>query len=212
MLFARPVSVLNAGIASFADAIRSRGGAATQLSWAPPAAGDRAVGAALARLVNDAAIEKANAQAVQRYLAAQPKLVGIGVAREVLPAMKERMVLHAGPPVPWKRMCGPMRGAIIGAILYEGWADNADKARAAAESGEIAFEPCHHHGAVGPMAGIISPSMPVWIVPNPAHGNRAFSNLNEGLGKVLRFGANNAEVLKRLKWMEQTLAPTLAAA
>src|SRR5437764_10170882 len=80
-----------------------------------------------------------------------------------------------------------------------------------AESGEIAFEPCHHHGAVGPMAGIISPSMPVWIVANPAHGNRAFSNLNEGLGKVLRFGANSPEVLTRLKWMEQTLAPTLQA-
>src|SRR5205085_6702316 len=110
------------------------------------------------------------------------------------------------------RMCGPMRGAIIGAILYEGWAENGQRAQALAESGEVAFEPCHHHGAVGPMSGIISPSMPVWIVANPAHGNRAFSNLNEGLGKVLRFGANSAEVLGRLKWMEQTLAPTLAAA
>src|SRR5204862_7184297 len=99
MLFSRPVSVLNVGIASFADAIRSRGGAATQLDWAPPAAGDRRVGEALARLVNQPAIEKANQQAVERYLGAQPKLTGIGVAREVLPGMKQRMVLHAGPPV-----------------------------------------------------------------------------------------------------------------
>src|SRR5207244_12778021 len=133
--------VLNVGIASFADAIRSRGGAATQLAWAPPAAGDRRIGAALAGLINEPAIEKANAQAVERYLAAQPKLVGIGVAREVLPGMKERMVLHAGPPVPWQRMCGPMRGAIVGAILYEGWAGDAGKARALADSGELAFEP-----------------------------------------------------------------------
>jgi hypothetical protein len=211
-LFAGALSVLNVGIAGFADAIRQRGGAATQLDWAPPAAGDRAAGEALARLVNEPKIEAANAQAVERYLAAQPKVTGIGVAREALPGMKERMILHAGPPVPWKRMCGPMRGAILGAILYEGWAPDTDQARAAAESGEISFEPCHHHAAVGPMAGIISPSMPVWIVANPARGNRAFSNLNEGLGKVLRFGANSAEVLTRLKWMQHTLAPTLRAA
>ena len=203
--------MLNEGIATFSAAIAARGGLVQQLEWAPPAAGDRRVGEALAHLVNDAKIEAANAQAVERYLAAQPRLSGIGVAREVLPGMKERMLLHAGPPVEWQRMCGPMRGAIIGAILYEGWADDADKARALAASGDIAFAPCHHHAAVGPMAGIISPSMPVWIVTNPAHGNRAFSNLNEGLGKVLRFGANNAEVLTRLKWMEKTLAPTLAA-
>ena len=212
MLFARPVSVLNLGIASFADAIRSRGGAATQLAWAPPAAGDRRVGQALARVVGEANIDKANAQAVERYLAAQPKVTGLGVAGEVLPGMKERMILHAGPPVPWQRMCGPMRGAIIGAILYERWTNDVASARAMAERGEITFEPCHHHGAVGPMAGIISPSMPVWIVSNGTHGNRAFSNLNEGLGKVLRFGANSAEVLDRLKWMQHTLAPTLAAA
>ena len=210
-LFDRPLTVLNAGIASFADAITQRGGAVTQLDWAPPASGDRRAGEALARLVSDPKIEAANAQAAERYLAAQPRLSGIGVAREVLPGMKQRMVLHAGPPVAWQRMCGPMRGAIIGAILYEGWAADADAARALAESGDIAFEPCHHHGAVGPMAGIISPSMPVWIVTSAAHGNRAFSNLNEGLGKVLRFGANNAEVLARLKWIEQTLAPTLQA-
>ena len=121
------------------------------------------------------------------------------------------MILHAGPPIEWKRMCGPMRGAIVGAILYEGWAAGAERARAMAESGAIQFDPCHHHAAVGPMSGIISPSMPVWIVANPTHGNRAFSNLNEGLGKVLRFGANSPEVLERLKWMEKTLAPTLRA-
>jgi hypothetical protein len=126
--------------------------------------------------------------------------------------MGSRMILHAGPPIAWQRMCGPMRGAIVGAILYEGWAENADAARELAESGEIAFEPCHHHAAVGPMAGIISPSMPVWIVANATHGNRAFSNLNEGLGKVLRFGANSREVLSRLEWMQKTLGPTLGAA
>jgi hypothetical protein len=211
-LFGKPLSVLNEGIGSFADAIVQRGGAATRLEWAPPAGGDRAVGMTLARLVNHPAIEAANAKASERYLAAQPRLEGIGVAREVLPDMGSRMILHAGPPIAWQRMCGPMRGAIVGAILYEGWAEDADAARELAESGELAFEPCHHHAAVGPMSGIISPSMPVWIVANSTHGNRAFSNLNEGLGKVLRFGANGPEVLSRLGWMQKTLGPTLSAA
>jgi len=210
-LFSKPLSVLNVGIGSFADAIVKRGGAASSLEWAPPANGDRQAGMALARLVNDPKIEKANDEAAERYLAAQPQLEGIGIAREALPRMGERMILHAGPPIEWKRMCGPMRGAIVGAILYEGWATDAESARAMAEGGDIQFDPCHHHAAVGPMSGIISPSMPVWIVANPAHGNRAFSNLNEGLGKVLRFGANSPEVLERLRWMEKTLAPTLRA-
>jgi hypothetical protein len=211
-LFSKPLSVLNVGIASFADAVAKRGGTAATLEWSPPANGDRKTGMALARLVNDPRIEKANAEAAERYLAAQPRLEGIGIAREVLPRMAERMILHAGPPIEWQRMCGPMRGAIIGAILYEGWAADAERAHAMAAAGDIAFEPCHHHAAVGPMSGIISPSMPVWIVQNSTHGNRAFSNLNEGLGKVLRFGANSAEVLARLKWMEQTLAPALRSA
>ncbi|MDQ5848107.1 MAG: DUF1116 domain-containing protein [Pseudomonadota bacterium] len=210
-LFATPLSVLNVGLASFAEAIVQRGGAATRIEWAPPANGDARVGAALAKLVNDPRVEAANAQAADRYLAAQPRLEGVGIAREVLPGMGERMILHAGPPIAWERMCGPMKGAIVGAILYEGWASDAERARAMAQSGEIAFDPCHHHGAVGPMAGIISPSMPVWMVVDPIHGNRTFSNLNEGLGKVLRFGANGPDVIARLKWMEKTLAPTLRA-
>ena len=210
-LFGQPLSVLNVGLASFAEAIGSRGGAATQLEWAPPAAGERKACDALAKLVGNPGIEAANAQAVERYLAAQPKLAGIGAAREVVPGLGKRMILHAGPPIEWRRMCGPMRGAIVGAILYEGWADDAQRAQAMAESGDIAFEPCHHHAAVGPMAGILSPSMPVWMVENATQGNRAFSTLNEGLGKVLRFGANSPEVIARLRWMEKTLAPTLRA-
>ena len=210
-LFSRPLSVLNVGVGSFADAINQSGGKATQLEWAPPANGDRATGAALARIVNHPKVEAANAKAAQRLLAAQPRLESIGIAREALPKMGRRTILHAGPPIKWPRMCGPMKGAIIGALLFEGWAKNPTQARAMAASGEINFEPCHHHAAVGPMAGIISPSMPVWIVKNAMGGNRAYSNLNEGLGKVLRFGANSPEVIERLKWMGRTLAPTLQA-
>jgi hypothetical protein len=210
-LFSRPLSVLNVGVGSFADAINQSGGKATQLEWTPPANGDRATGAALARIVNHPKVEAANAKAAQRLLAARPRLESIGLAREALPKIGRRTILHAGPPIEWTRMCGPMKGAIIGALVFEGWAKNPTQARAMAANGEIDFEPCHHHAAVGPMAGIISPSMPVWIVKNATGGNRAYSNLNEGLGKVLRFGANSPKVIERLKWMGRTLAPTLQA-
>jgi hypothetical protein len=210
-LFSAPLSVVNLGLRSFAETVNRNGGMATQVEWVPPANGDRTAGSALASLVNLPAVESANARAIARLLAAQPRLVGIGTARESLPRMGRRMILHAGPPVEWKNMCGPMRGAIVGAILFEGWAASAAKAQAMAAGGGVEFAPCHHHSAVGPMAGIVSPSMPVWIVKNGAQGNTAFSNLNEGLGKVLRFGANGPEVIARLRWMQGTLAPTLRA-
>jgi hypothetical protein len=210
-LFHQDLQVLNVGISSFVDAIGQAGGKASQIEWAPPAEGDRAVGLALAHLVNHPDVEAANRKAYRAYLDAQPILEGIGVAREVVPGMAPRLILHSGPPIAWERMCGPVQGAIIGAILLEGWARDRDSARNLIERGEVTFAPCHHHGAVGPMSGIISPSMPVWIVRDADSGHRTFSNLNEGLGKVLRFGANGPEVLERLKWMASTLRSVLAA-
>jgi hypothetical protein len=162
--------------------------------------------------VNRPEIEAANRKAFAAYLEAQPVIEGIGVAGDVLPGMTGRMILHAGPPIAWERMCGPMQGAVIGAILYEGWAPDPEAARVLAASGKIALEPCHDHAAVGPMAGVTSPSMPVWIVRDAAHGHRAYCQFNEGLGKALRFGANGKDVIDRLRWMARDLAPVLAAA
>lgn len=211
-LFERELRVVNVGLASFAEAIRQSGAHATQVQWAPPAQGDRAAASALASLVQHPAVEAANARAFAAYAAAMPVLEGLDIAGKCIPRMKARTILHAGPPIEWGRMCGPMQGAIVGAILYEGWARTEKQARALAGGDKLHLAPCHHHDAVGPMSGIISPSMPVWIVRNSAQRNRAFSNLNEGLGKVLRFGANSPEVLARLKWMRDSLAPTLAMA
>jgi hypothetical protein len=210
-LFQEKLQVLNVGLSSFADSITSAGGSALQIEWAPPAQGHQEVGRALAQLVNLPAVETANRTAFDAYQSALPVLRGVGIAGQVLPSMAERMILHSGPPIAWENMCGPMKGAIIGAILYEGWAQDTSKAEALASRGEIVFEPCHHHSAVGPMAGAISPSMPVWVVVNTTHGNQAFSNFNEGIGKALRFGANSPEVITRLKWMGQVLAPALRA-
>lgn len=157
-------------------------------------------------------IKKANQQAMNNLQKAQPTLIGIGIAGEVIPGMAKKTVLHAGPPIEWTRMSGPLKGAVIGGLIYEGLAGNEAEAVSLAESGEIAFDSCHHHNAVGPMAGVVTASMPVWIVENKAFGNKAYCTLNEGLGKVLRYGAYSEEVISRLRWMEETLAPILKEA
>lgn len=204
--------VINAGLSSFADSITAAGGTALQLDWRPPAEGDVEVGRALARLVGDSAVDAANDVAFGRYLSSRPVLAGVGKAIESIPGMTEKMLLHSGPPIEWERMCGPMQGAVVGAIIFEGWAADPDSARALVASGDVAFDACHHHGAVGPMAGVISPSMPVWLVEDAEHGGHAFSNMNEGLGKVLRFGAFSDDVISRLHWMADDLAPAVGAA
>lgn len=157
-------------------------------------------------------IEQANTIAIERLMSARPILKGIATAREVIPGMKDNLILHAGPPIEWARMSGPLRGAIIGAILFEGLAGSEAEAAVRAEKGEIEFDSCHHHGAVGPMAGVTSASMKVYVVENAEHGNKSFSNLNEGYGKVLRYGAYSEEVLKKLHWMNDVLGTSLADA
>jgi hypothetical protein len=210
-LFQQKLQVINVGLASFGEAIAQADGTAEHIEWRPPARGDQALGKQLAKLINHPQVERANQRAFDRLLSAQPVLRSVEPAHVAVPDMGERMILHAGPPIAWEAMCGPMQGAVVGAILYEGWASDVTQARKLAGSGEITFEPCHHHAAVGPMSGILSPSMPVWIVYNETHGNVAFSSLNEGLGKVLRFGANEPGVIDRLKWMGAVLGPALKA-
>ncbi len=154
-------------------------------------------------------IDQANADGVNRMMEARPVLVGVARARDVIPGLRDNLILHAGPPITWERMSGPLRGAVIGALIYEGRAHNAEEAEALVAAGEVEFAPCHHHQAVGPMAGVTSPSMMVYIVENQTHGNQAFSNLNEGYGKVLRYGAYQEDVQERLRWMNDVMAPVL---
>ena len=157
-------------------------------------------------------IDQANQTAVDRLMSARPILKAVASARDVIPDMKENLLLHAGPPIEWARMSGPLRGAIIGAMLFEGLAVNEAEAIVRAERGEVEFDSCHHHGAVGPMAGVISASMKVYVMENAEHGNKSFSNLNEGYGKVLRYGAYSEDVLKKLRWMNDVLGTALADA
>ena len=157
-------------------------------------------------------IEAANQTAVERMMSARPIQKGLASARQVIPGMKDNLLLHAGPPIDWPRMSGPLRGAVIGALLFEGLARDEAEAVAMVERGEVDFAPCHEHSTVGPMAGVTSASMQVYVVENATHGNQAFSNLNEGYGKVLRYGAYSPEVLKNLRWMNEVMGPVLAGA
>jgi hypothetical protein len=210
------VQALNIGLAGFAEPIAAAGATVLNLDWRPPAEADPQLGMLIARLEDDpddaigAVVVAANRTALDRLLGASPFLVDVQPAGTAIPGLTGRMLLHSGPPIAWERMCGPMRGAIIGASLFEGWATTPEDAERLAEGGEIAFDACHHHGAVGPMAGVVSPSMPVVVVENTEGGNRAFATLNEGLGKVLRFGAYDDSVLERLRWFRDVFGPTLS--
>ena len=157
-------------------------------------------------------IDRANEITVGRILDAEPVLVDVKPAGVVIEGLGDGMILHAGPPIGWDRMCGPMRGAIGGAIVLEGWAEDLAAAEKLAGSGDITFQPNHHYDAVGPMTGLITPSMPVMVVENRNFGNLAFCTLNEGLGKVMRFGGNDEEVLNRLRWLASDLAPAMSRA
>lgn len=209
-LFGKKLSVINIGLASFRESLESLGVESVHLDWRPPILVDETLAEVIRQ--NSKGIRAANETAIARIIESRPSLIGLARARDVIPGMDENLILHAGPPVAWERMCGPMKGAVIGALTYEGLAQSYEEAERLAASGDIAFAPCHEHSAVGPMAGIISPSMPVFVVENETYGNRSYATLNEGLGKVLRYGAFSDDVIARLKWMESVLYPVLQRA
>ena len=209
-LFENELKVINIGLESFKTSLDDKGVKAVQVDFKPPLSADLTL---LNKIKAHASvIAAANKKALDRILNSKPALVGLSRAINVVPGMKKDMLLHAGPPVKWAEMCGPMRGAVIGALIYEGLASGEKAAERLAASGKIKFSPCHEHSAVGPMAGVISASMPVFIVKNEEYGNYAYATMNEGLGKVLRYGAYSPEVIERLKWMETVMYPSLKRA
>jgi hypothetical protein len=207
----RPLAVASVGVDLFAHALELQDVAVERVAWQPP---EPAAADALARLALSAGeTAQANDAAVERIDGARPRLVGVARAGDVIAGMSARTFLHAGPPIDWTDMSGPLRGAIAGAAVHEGLAVDIVEAGRRAAAGEFEFVPCHERGAVGPMAGVVGASMPMLIVENAeTPHNRAYCTFNEGLGRVLRYGANDAEVLKRLEWMRVVLAPVFAAA
>jgi len=158
-------------------------------------------------------IETANQKALEIMLKADPVLVDVVPAEQAIPALATGMkILHAGPPISWDRMCGPMQGAIAGIAVFEGWAENLDEAVKRAAKGDYEFHPNHHFDAVGPMTGMTTRSQPLMVVENRSFGNKAYCAINEGLGKVMRFGGNDESVLARLAWLRDILGPLMGKA
>ncbi|MZD09286.1 DUF1116 domain-containing protein [Streptomyces sp. SID5785] len=215
-LFGSDLSVVNVGLAMFDEDIKAQHAQVTTLDWTPPGGGNpdaaRALNALEASPELTARIDAANAEAVERIMSARPMLVGFGRALDVVPGMTPTTILHSGPPITWDRMNGPMKGAVTGALVFEGLAKDLDEAAEVAASGQITFRPCHEANAVGSMAGVTSASMYVHIVRNETHGNTAYTNLSEQMAKILRMGANDLSVVDRLIWMRDVFGPMLKEA
>ncbi|MFC7594439.1 DUF1116 domain-containing protein [Terrabacter sp. GCM10028922] len=208
-LLSRDITVAAVGVSLFADALRAQAVSVIEAAWQPPLSGT-ALG--LSRVIADPRRDAANAEALRRMLAAGADLVDVRPASEAL-GLERGTFLHAGPPITFDRASGPLRGALVGAMLLEGLATTAEEAEAKLEKGDgITLEPCHHRDAVGPMAGVISPSMWLYELRDEVHDNTSWCSLNEGLGKVLRYGAYGPEVIDRLHWMNTVLGPILQQA
>ena len=208
MRLSAPESVVVAGASLLADPLRQQAVDVAEVQWQPPA-GDPA---ALATVMADRRRAAANARALEAMLGAEAHLVDVLPASEVL-GLQRGEFLHAGPPIDWERASGPLRGALVGACLFEGLADTPEEAeRLLAGDDAITVAPCHSRGAVGPMAGVVSPSMWMFCLRDEANDASSYCSLNEGLGKVLRYGAYGDEVIDRLRWMTDVLGPLLQKA
>lgn len=202
-------SVVNVGADLLADAAAGQAVDVTRVDWQPPMAG---TAADLATVAADPLRAAANQRALAAVLGVTATLVDVVPASEAL-GLEAGQFLHAGPPIAWERASGPLRGALMGAAALEGLVDDPEDAVALFESGSsVSLEPCHHRSAVGPMAGVVTPSMWMWVLEDAATGRRTYCSLNEGLGKVLRYGAYGPDVLERLRWMSAVLGPLLQTA
>ena len=132
-------------------------------------------------------------------------------AKTVIPELEDKLILHAGPPIAFEDMPDPVQGAAIGAALFEGWASDEDSARRVC-SDEVRFAPNNDFRAVGAMGGILSGNLPVFVVENRTDGNRSYTTMHEGEGKVLRFGVYDESVGEHLTWMRDVLGVALSRA
>lgn len=204
--------IINIGLSSFTESIVAYGGSTVQYDWQPAAGGNKKLIKILNRLSKMEEIETANNEVIEKMKNSQPFLIDVVPAKSVIEILNDRVLLHAGPPIEYKNMTGPMKGACIGAILFEGWAEDEERATELLEKGGVKFTPCHHVNAVGPMGGITSGNMPVLVVKNKLDDSIGYCIMNEGIGKVLRFGAFSEEVVNRLIWMRDSLGPVLSKA
>jgi hypothetical protein len=210
MTLPRELQAVNVGLATFADALREQGAPVVEVDWRPPADGDPAVRAVLERLWGACGdrVSAANTRVVERLEEVSPCILGVEPAGAVVPGLRDGVLLHSGPPIAYDEVCDPQRRALLAAVVFEGWADDRSEAERMLAAGEITLAPGNEHDHVGPMTGVCSPSMPVWIVEGG--GARAFSTLNEGPGRTLWFGVGDDEAVERLRFFRDDLGPALA--
>ena len=207
------LAAVNVGLPAFAEAIESQGAPVVDVEWRPPARGDRDTVRALERLwgAHGEVVARANEEVVRRIEAAQPRAVTVAPAREMLPVLSSgRVLLHSGTTIEWERVCDPQRRALAAACVFEDWARSFEEAHALLASGEVELAPGNEHGHVGPMTGVCSPSMPVWVVVDEGSGTRAYSTFNEGPGRTLWFGVGDEESIERLRFFRDELGPLMA--
>jgi hypothetical protein len=212
-LFQQKVAAVNVGAATFLDDLMLQDVEVAHVDWRPPAGGNPVLMAALEKVADSEKIAAANDKTLEIFMDARPMLVDIARAIDVVPGMTPTTILHAGPPIEFERMPGPMKGSVIGALLYEGLAATPEEAWQVAKSDKITYAPCHNHDAVGAMTGVFSAHMTVHVVKNATHGNMSYSPIHEGHGyPVQRYGSYSPDVLERLKWMDEVYRPTMSAA
>jgi Protein of unknown function (DUF1116) len=207
-LMSGDVTVISAGIGLLADAAERQAARVVRIDWTPPVPG---TADDLAVVMADVRRHAANIDALERVQRSRAHLVDVLPAHEAL-GLEPDELLHAGPPIEWERASGPLRGALMGAAAFEGLVDDPQDAATLFERRRLTLEPCHHRGAVGPMAGVVSRSMWMFVLTDPATERRTYCSLNEGLGTVLRYGAYSPAVIDRLRWMSDVLGPVLHAA
>ena len=207
------VAAVNVGLETFAQAVRDQGAEAVDVDWRPPAGGDAGTLALLEALWgrHGERVEAANAAAVARIEGARPRAVTVARAGDAIGGLTDGVLLHSGPPIAFGRVCDPQRRALVAACLLEGWAGDRDGAERLLESGEVRLASGNEHGHVGPMTGVCSPSMGVWVVEDQASGARAFSTLNEGPGRTLWLGVGDDEAVERQRFLRDRARPVLAA-
>lgn len=155
-------------------------------------------------------IEEANQKTLDVILNGRPIWVDVKPAIEVVPGMTKNTVLHSAPPIEWERMCGPHQNGIIGGVMFEGLASTPEEARSLIEKGEIIIDACHHHDSVGAGAGITTSSMPMMVVENETHHNRAYCNIFEsGALQGIKWGSYNEDIANHLRWEAEVLGPVL---
>lgn len=214
-LFETELNVINVGIEQFSEDIKKQGGKSIQLDWSPAGYGNPEVIKALKVIEKPENLEKieaANRKVFEIITGSNIVLTGYGKAIDTIPGMTKETILHAGPPIKWEYMSPPLKGAIQGAVVFEGLAKDLDEALEVIKAEKITFSPCHHHNTVGSMTGVTSASMYVYIVENNTEGNVAYTNLSEQMSKILRMGSNDQSVIDRLNWMRDVLGPMLQQA